>query len=205
MIKQGDSCGKGENTFCGGHFWQGILGRRGMKNCLGLLLAVTTIASESKAQKAPNWVKVADQAAWQARDSQGELVYQGRLWILGGWFNSYQAAPRDVWSSGDGEDWTLVQKTAPWKHSDLSMAVVYRDRIFVLGGWQKERDNYGDVWYSKDGKNWRELQSEVIWKGRHEHSAFVFQDKIRVAGGHARPLSNEVWSLQIPKDYFDNK
>ena len=74
----------------------------------------------------------------------------------------------------------------------------------MLGGWQKEQDNWGDVWYSKDGKNWKELKSKVIWKSRHEHSAFVFQDKIWVAGGHARPLSNEVWSLHVPPNYFDN-
>ncbi len=38
----------------------------------------------------------------------------------------------------------------------------------------------------------------MIWKERHEHSAFVFHDKIWVAGGHAQPLSNEVWSLELP-------
>ena len=43
----------------------------------------------------------------------------------------------------------------------------------------------------------------MVWKERHEHSAYVFQDKIWVAGGHAQPLSNEVWSLEIPKDWFE--
>ncbi len=27
----------------------------------------------------PSWVKVTDQAGWQPRDSQGELVYKNRL------------------------------------------------------------------------------------------------------------------------------
>lgn len=34
------------------------------------------------------WTKVTDHAGWQARDSQGELVFQDRMWILGGWFQS---------------------------------------------------------------------------------------------------------------------
>ena len=58
------------------------------------------------------------------------------------------------------------------------------------------------MWYSRVGKHWKQLKSDVIWKERHEHSAFVFQDKIWIAGGHARPLSSEVWSLRIPKDWL---
>ena len=38
-----------------------------------------------------NWVRVADAAGWQPRDSQGELVFDNKLWIFGGWFNSYEA------------------------------------------------------------------------------------------------------------------
>ena len=49
------------------------------------------------ADPAPNWVKVADPAGWQPRDSSGELVFRGRLWILGGWYQSFEAPPRDVW------------------------------------------------------------------------------------------------------------
>jgi hypothetical protein len=48
-------------------------------------------------------------------------------------------------------------------------------------------------------------KSRVVWKERHEHSAFVFQDKIWVAGGHAKPLSSEVWSLDIPDGWFQGK
>lgn len=313
-------------------------------------------------EKTPSWVKVTDKAEWQARDSSGELVYRDKLWIVGGWFDSYMAPPRDVWNSADGKSWTLVEKSAPWKHSDLGMtvtfkdkmwfmggwyngrlegheatnavwsstdgvkweqapaagprwspriaaglvefkgrvwvlggiedyyfgtkkslkndvwssadgstwtlatenagwaprayhqavvhdgkmwilgggnyvpeyaahndvwcsedgvhwtnvtehapwsprlwfsSVTYRDRMWVLGGWSNNPSvNLGDVWYSKNGKDWNALKSDVIWKERHEHSTYVFQDKIWVAGGHAKPLSNEVWSLDIPKGWF---
>ena len=73
----------------------------------------------------------------------------------------------------------------------------------ACGSWVVGRTtrptNWGDVWHSQDGKTWTELKSDVIWKARHEHSAFVFQDKIWIAGGHARPLSSEVWSLELPE------
>ena len=325
------------------------------------LIAATSAFAQ---QKAPNWIRVTDNAGWQPRDSQGEVVYKGQLWIFGGWFSSLKPAPRDVWSSPDGEKWKLVEKTAPWKHSDLSMSlvfddkmwfmggwyngrlpghsasnqvwsstdglkwdqvtnnaawtpriaaaivefkgkmwllggvesyffgddkslrsdvwyssdgkewkqatadagwsprayhqaavlndkifvfgggnylpayhakndvwcsadgvhwskvtdaapwharlwfssVVYRDRMWVLGGWSNNPSkNWGDAWYSRDGKHWKQLESDVFWKERHEHSAFVYQDKIWIAGGHARPLSSEVWSLRIPKDWFKDE
>jgi hypothetical protein len=46
------------------------------------------------------------------------------------------------------------------------------------------------------------LPQSSLWKARHEHFAFVFKDKLWIAGGHAKPLSNEVWSLHLPPDFF---
>lgn len=313
---------------------------------------------------APDWVKVCEAAAWRPRDSQGEVVYRDHLWIFGGWFNSFEAPPRDVWSSSDGKDWKLVERNAPWIHSDLPMSITFKDRMWMMGGWYNGRlpgysasnqvwwstdgaawrqataaaawspriaaaivefkgrmwilggtenyyfgdqaslkndvwssadgenwelatanagwsprayhqavvlhnkiyvfgggdyvpayhanndvwcsddgvvwkqvtdaapwhprlwfsavtyrermwvlggwsndpaRNWGDVWCSKDGKSWIELRSKVSWKERHEHSAYVFKDKIWIAGGHAQPLSNEVWSLDVPWAWFDEQ
>lgn len=311
-----------------------------------------------------NWIRVAEHTDWQPRDSQGEVVFADKLWILGGWFNSYEAPPRDVWSSADGATWSLTQPVAPMKHSDLGMMLAFRDRMWFMGGWYNGRlpghsagnevwsttdgvdwikserteagsprwsprlaagavvfkdrmwilggtenyyfgdrsslkndvwssadgvhwvcetpaapwaarayhqavvlndriyvmgggnyvpeyearhdvwsssdgiewrqetasapwnprlwfsavayrnciwvlggwsnqpsRNWGDVWYSKDGRLWKQLSTKNCWKERHEHSAFVFKDRIWVAGGHAQPLSNEVWSLQLPENW----
>ena len=325
---------------------------------LSFLLSLLCTSSVQAQSSATNW-KLEGNAPWQARDSQGELVYDDKLWIFGGWFNSYAAPPRDVWNSADGANWQLIEKSAPWIHSDLPMtvvfkdrmwlmggwyngrlpgheagnlvwsstdgknwekagqaqwtprlaaglvtlnnkiyvlggtenyyfgnadslkndvwasadgktwneittaapwkprayhqavtlkgrmyilgggnyvpqyaafndvwssadgkawrqetenapwhprlwfsSVVYRDHIWVLGGWSSEpHKNWNDVWYSKNGRDWTQLKTETTWKPRHEHSAFVFQDKIWVTGGHAQPLSQEVWSLQLPEDF----
>ena len=333
--------------------------------CVVLLALLNYVeAVEPGTEKTANWVLETKQAAWQARDSQGELVYDNKLWIFGGWFDSYEAPPRDVWSSADGKEWKLVERSAPWIHSDLSMSItfknrmwmmggwyngrlpghsasnqvwsstdgvkweqatdnaggaprlaaaivefkgkmwilggstnyffgeasslkndvwysedgktwkqatadagwaprsyhgavafdgklwvfgggnyvpeyqafndvwssedgvhwtqvteaapwaarlwfsiaVFRDRMWVLGGWHNNPStNLGDVWYSQDGKSWSQLKSETVWKERHEHSAFVFKDKLWLAGGHAWPLSNEVWSLDLPEDWFEGE
>ncbi|MDA1055764.1 MAG: galactose oxidase [Planctomycetota bacterium] len=327
---------------------------------VSVLLTATVCTTVFSDDPDPDWELVTADAGWQARDSQGEVAYRGRLWIFGGWFDSFAAPPRDVWSSADGKTWDLVTKQAPWLHSDLSMSLVFKDRMWFMGGWyngrlpghsashavwsstdgidwkqetdaagwsprlaaavvefkdrmwmlggtenyyfgddtslkndvwssgdgrswkletasapwaprayhqavvlndriyvfgggnyvpqykdfhdvwssadgvewRQETDaapwqgrlwssavayrdhmwllggwsnnpsvNHGDVWYSKDGRDWKELKSEVIWKERHEHSAYVMNDRIWIAGGHARPLSSEVWSLQLPANW----
>src|SRR5207247_11219 len=94
---------------------------------VGLLLTVATALAQ---EPGPDWVKVTDKAPWQPRDSSGEVVFKDRMWILGGWFDSYHAPPRDVWSSPDGKDWQLVAKQAPWIHSDLPMTLVFKDRMW---------------------------------------------------------------------------
>ena len=67
----------------------------------------------------PDWVCVTEKAAWQARDSQGEMVWNGHMWILGGWFTPQTPNPRDVWKSSDGKNWTRTVEVAPWEHGDL--------------------------------------------------------------------------------------
>src|SRR3954454_14349083 len=51
-----------------------------------LSAALVVPASASADDKVLDWVRVTEEAGWQARDSSGELVYKDRLWILGGWF-----------------------------------------------------------------------------------------------------------------------
>ncbi len=333
----------------------------------GLILAsvicLLTLPGYGQQEKL-TWVRETEKAPWQARDSQGEVVFKNKLWILGGWFNSHEAPPRDVWSSPDGREWKLVTKEAPWIHSDLPMSVVFKKKMWMMGGWyngrleghsatnmvwssgdgstweevgkaqwsprtaaalvefkgkmwilggienyyfgtkeslkndvwyssdgkswtqatasapwaprayhqaavlngriyvmgggnyvpgyfalndvwssgdgvnwRKETDaapwhsriwfssvvyrdhmwvmggwsnnpykNWPDVWYSRDGKNWKQLVTEGdTWRERHELSAYVFKDRLWVAGGMVPPLTNDVWSLKIPRRYFKEK
>lgn len=146
-------------------------------------------------------------AEWPKRAYSQSVVFNNKIWIIGGGqhVRGSKTGPfNDVWCSDDGINWTQVTGAAPWKPRIWFSSVVYRDRIWVIGGWSRENGNFGDVWYSKDGLNWTELKSEVKWTQRHEHSAFVFKDRIWVSGGCSDDyiLTNEVWSLFIPEDWF---
>jgi hypothetical protein len=150
------------------------------------------------------WKLETAHAGWTPRAFHQAVVLGGKIYVLGGgnYLPAYEASS-DVWSSADGVNWTRVADAAAWHARLWFSAAVYRGRMWVLGGWSNNpSQNWGDVWHSSDGKDWKQLRSKVAWKERHEHSVFVFQDKLWVAGGHARPLSNEVWSLRLPPDFF---
>jgi hypothetical protein len=150
------------------------------------------------------WKLATASAGWAPRAYHQAVVHRGRIWVFGGgnYVPEYHAF-HDVWSSEDGVQWTRATGAAPWNPRLWFSAAVYRGRMWILGGWSKVPDtNWGDVWFSVNGREWTQLQSTVCWKERHEHSAFVFKDRLWIAGGHARPLSNEVWSLFLPKEFF---
>jgi peptidoglycan/xylan/chitin deacetylase (PgdA/CDA1 family) len=56
-----------------------------------------------------DWVKVIDRAGWQPRDSSGEVVFQDRLWLLGGRFDT--EIPKD-WFDDRGQTLVLAADAA---------------------------------------------------------------------------------------------
>lgn len=178
------------------------------------LIAVLAVAGSiaSSPRRGPNWVRVTGDAGWQPRDSQAELVYKDRLWIFGGWFNSFEAPPRDVWNSADGKDWKLVEQTAPWKHSDLSMSVVFDEKMWFMGGWFNGRlpghSAGNEVWSSTDGKAWHQAAKAAAWSPRLAAGLVVFKDKMWLLGGtenyyfgDEKSLKNDVWYSADGKDW----
>ena len=164
------------------------------------------LASHLFAQSAvPDWVRVTDKTAFTPRDSCGELVYKDRMWILGGWMDSFQNPPRDVWSSADGKEWTRVTDAAAWKHADFPMTLVFKDRMWVMGGWHGGRLPHASasnaVWSSTDGADWKKETAAAGWSPRMAAGAAVFKDRMWILGGVQKyyygdddDLRNDVWS-----------
>ena len=149
------------------------------------------------------WELVLEHAPWAPRAFHQAVVFQNHIWLFGGgnYLPEYEAF-QDVWRSPDGIHWTRMGTKAPWHPRLWFSALVYRDCLWVTGGWSKEpfRD-WNDVWYSRDGLSWHRFETPSIWAGRHAQAGYVFQDAIWIAGGLARPLSNEIWMLQLPENW----
>ncbi len=177
-----------------------------------LSVALIVPASSSADDKVLDWVRVTDKAGWQPRDSSGELVHEDRLWILGGWFQSFAAPPRDVWSSPDGKSWTLATAEAPWRHSDLPMTLAFSGRMWLMGGWYNGRlPGHGasnEVWSSTDGVNWERATEHAGWSPRLAAGAVVFKGRMWILGGTENyyfgdetSLKNDVWSSADGKEW----
>ncbi len=170
---------------------------------LGVLAALPAVGLGG--EPGPNWVRVTERAGWRPRDSSGEVVFRDRLWIMGGWFDSYSAPPRDVWSSADGKTWTRVTKEAAWECGDLPMTVVFRGRMWLMGGWFNGRlpghRASSAVWASGDGATWERVTAAAGWSPRLAAGAVVFRGRMWILGGtedyyfgDERSLRNDVWS-----------
>src|SRR5439155_21861787 len=78
--------------------------------------AIAVIAARVCAHQVPEyeWVQVTAKAAFAPRDGAGALVFQNKMWLLGGWNpGDKQHFPRicnnEVWNSADGATWKLVK------------------------------------------------------------------------------------------------
>ncbi len=136
-----------------------------------------------------SWSRALTQVVWSNRDSHASVVFDGKIWVLGGWHTGSLA---DVWASGDGVSWREVTK-APWPARKAHAAVVFRDRMWILGGTHGV-GQLSDVWASTDGDAWEQIITKAPWGQRNDHAAVVFDDRIFVLGGWQGGNRNDVWA-----------
>ena len=167
---------------------------------LGACFRETLMAAEG----GPSWERIAAHAAWQPRDSCGEVVFKDKMWLLGGWFTSDGIGPRDVWCSADCANWTLVTPKAGWIHGDLSTTLVHDGKMWLMGGWYAGRKAIAsasnEVWSSADGAHWHRATAHAGWCPRLGAGGVVFRGKMWILGGaeryfdgQKRHLLNDVW------------
>lgn len=125
-----------------------------------------------------NWT-LATASAWSyGRQAHTSIVFNGKIWVLGGYRVS-GVHLNDVWSSSDGTHWTLVTSSAAWGPRASHTTVLLGCNMYVLGG-QFDRN---DVWTSSDGLNWTQVDPSADWAGRDAHASVIFHNKLWVMGG----------------------
>ena len=135
------------------------------------------------------WFQTTANAGWSARSSHTSVVFDDKLWVIGGYDGSRED---DVWYSEDGVTWTQAIATAGWSARYNHTSVVFDDKLWVLGGYDGSQED--DVWYSEDGVTWTQATATAGWSARRRHSSVVFDDKLWVIGGYDGSNSlNDVW------------
>jgi hypothetical protein len=171
---------------------------------LAVLLA---FAGEALGQQAPpryRWVNITKEAAFAPRDGAGALVFQGKMWLLGGWNpGDRKHFPRicnnEVWCSRDGRTWDLIKRNtfldhkfnpqADWEGRHTAGYVVFKDKMWIVGGDVNQGHYHHDVWSSDEGKIWELVNKgrKVPWGPRALHYTLAFKDRIWVMGGQTIP------------------
>ena len=134
------------------------------------------------------WQETTGAAGWSARTQHTSLVYDNKMWVLGGFDASYK---NDVWYSTDGANWEQATGSAGWSARNGHTSLVYDNKMWVLGGFGGSYKN--DVWYSTDGVNWSQAIGSAGWSGRFDHSSLVYDNKMWVLGGNDASYKNDVW------------
>ena len=143
------------------------------------------------------WAKMAN-ADWPVRSNHQAVVYQGRMYVLGGYDGSNLL--NDMWSSADGKNWTPEDNPAPaWDARIRFQAVSHNGRLYVLGGGTGSGGNTleNDVWSWAEGESWTEVTGAAAWPARRAHQAVSHNGRLYVLGGgsaSASTKSDDVWS-----------
>lgn len=113
------------------------------------------------------WEKVAQEAPFGPRDGAGGLVFDNKMWLIGGWnedrFPSVTA--NDVWSSTDGANWTqekpntflkadTFDRAKDWEGRHFAGYHVFDGKMWIVGGDAVQGRYQTDVWSSPDGRKW---------------------------------------------------
>ena len=155
-----------------------------------------------------DWQEVSSTVPWSPRDSHTVVVYQDKLWLMGGLNGNdfvtrpgvvrYGEAPHlsDIWASEDEINWSLVTEEAPWGKRRSIQSVVFHDKIFVIPGWGPGAGIKNDIWSSEDGVHWDLINANPNFPPREGHQLIVFKDKLWLIGGvnyDRSEVKNDVW------------
>jgi len=163
------------------------------------------------------WVQVTKRAPFAPRDGAGALVFDRKMWLLGGWNPSDRAhfplvCNNEVWGSTDGAVWVLEKPntfltrafdpSSDWEGRHTAGYAVHEGRMWIVGGDPIQGHYQNGVWSSADGKNWSCVCRDVPWGPRVLHHTVAFKGRIWVLGGQTLPqfapeetrFYDDVWS-----------
>ncbi len=142
-----------------------------------------------------NWTEVTPDADWEGRAGHVSVVFDGKMWVMGG-ENDSREYISDAWSSTDGENWTQESSIPGWSPRLDHSAVVFDDKMWIISG-----DHYGstEIWSSANGISWTAVVSDLDddegdWYNRSGHTSVVFDNKMWIIGGYGMGEYDEVWA-----------
>jgi len=145
-----------------------------------------------------SWELVTASAGWTPRCGHAALVFDNRLWVLGGYFGGNTTS--DVWFTTNGSTWTRTVYSAPWTARNPG-AVVFDNKMWVIGGGAASGE-LNDVWCSTDGVLWTLVADSAPWRRRAVAAVAAFREHIWLLGGYSDTVDmNDVWCSRDGLDW----
>ncbi len=140
-----------------------------------------------------DYAKVTGSAAFAGRDNFGLVVYNNKLWVIGGQ-TATGTVVNDVWSSPDGITWTRATSSAAFSARQLLSAVVFNGQMWVMGGKNSGGTMLNDVYNSTDGVNWTAVSGSAF-TAREAALVTVCGNDLWLIGGSSNGTSGltDVW------------
>lgn len=140
-----------------------------------------------------NWTQVTASANWTPRSTFTTLVYDDKMWVIGGWDDG-TGYLNDVWYTTDGIDWTQATANANFFARTWATSQVYDNKMWVIGGQTLGPTPLNDTWYSTNGADWTEATANAGWVARYGHDSVVYNDMLWVLGGtNGVDSYNDTW------------
>lgn len=95
-----------------------------------------------------SWTQVTSSAAFGVRYLHASVVYDDKMWVIGGSNNS-DSYYNDAWYSSDGSDWIAATQNAGFSPREGLNAVIFNNAICITAGAIEASGlYYNDVWKS---------------------------------------------------------
>ncbi|MFA6416057.1 MAG: hypothetical protein WCW56_01045 [Candidatus Paceibacterota bacterium] len=148
------------------------------------------------------WSRIAN-TSFDEREGQKVIIFNDKLWLIGGVNYFTKKTFNDVWSSSDGVAWRKEVANAPWHSRWDHDVAVFNDQIWLVGGMNFNGVGYGDEWRSEDGKKWTRVTELAPWKKRQGQALVVFKDLMWLIGGIDAKTSEGIGDTWFTKNGVD--
>ncbi len=145
------------------------------------------------------------EAPWIGRSYPGTMIFNNKLWIMGGLNTTTPFVfKNDVWSMDNAGNWTQATAAAAW-NARYNFGAVNFGKMFIFGGLSSANPFVlnNDVWASADGITWSKIDANPVvagvqnapWTARYNFGSAVFNGKIFLMGGQdANGMKNDIWT-----------
>lgn len=127
-----------------------------------------------------NWTQITDNAPFSKRGGHTLDVYNGRLHLISGGFNSF--GTEEVWSTENGLTWTLETDNLAFDTSRRHnhRVVSLNDTFYMTGG---ATINYDGIWRSNNLKDWTLVKDNLDFLARRAPSFHNYGNNLVYFGG----------------------